>query len=74
MIDLGGEIVPPQGNSEQEPDPGHDPVAIDDARPGLDQEELEPANIVRRRRLAHSGRLVISGGSLMITHLRTPKS
>src|ERR1700738_3068266 len=35
VIDLGGKIQSPQRHTEQEPEPGHDAVAIADARPRL---------------------------------------
>ena len=43
VIDLGGEIVPPERDTKQEPHPGHDAVAIADAQPALDQVQLEAA-------------------------------
>ena len=59
VVDLGGEIVPPQRDAEQEPHPGHDPVAIADAQPALDQMQLEAADIVGRRGV---GRALQEGG------------
>jgi len=44
--DLGGEIVAPQRDAEQELQPGHDPVAIADAETALDQVQLEAANVL----------------------------
>src|SRR5438445_302874 len=35
VIDLGGKIQSPQRHAEQEPQPGHDAVAVADARAGL---------------------------------------
>src|ERR1019366_8544917 len=46
--DLGRKIQPPQRHTEQEPQPGHDAVAIADARPRLGKMQLEPADILRR--------------------------
>jgi hypothetical protein len=46
VINLGGEIVPPERDTQQEPHPGHDAVAIADAEPALDQVQLEAADIV----------------------------
>jgi hypothetical protein len=51
VVDLGGEIVPPQRDAEQKPHPGHDPVAIADAQALLDQVQLEAAHVVGRRRI-----------------------
>src|SRR5437899_7945758 len=51
VIDLGGKIQSPQCHAEQEPQPGHDAVAIADAHAGLGQVQLEPADILRRRRV-----------------------
>ena len=45
-VDLGGEIVPPQRDAEQKLHPRHDPVAIGDAQPALDEVQLEAANVV----------------------------
>src|SRR5580693_2166821 len=49
VIDLGGKIQSPQCHPEQESQPGHDAVAIADARAGLGQVQLEPAYILSRR-------------------------
>ena len=46
VIDLGGKIEPPQRHAEQEPQPGHDAVAVTDARARLGQVQLEPADVV----------------------------
>jgi hypothetical protein len=46
VINLGGEIVPPERDTQQEPHPGHDAVAIADAQSALDQVQLEAADIV----------------------------
>src|SRR6202030_269465 len=46
VIDLGGKIQSPQRHAEQEPEPGHDAVAIADARPRLSQVQLEQADLV----------------------------
>jgi hypothetical protein len=47
VIDLSSEIVSPERDTEQEPHPGHDAVAIADAQPALDQMKLEAADIIR---------------------------
>jgi len=44
--DLGGKIQSPQRHTEQEPEPGHDAVAIADARPRLSQVQLEQTDLV----------------------------
>ena len=51
VIDLGGKIQSPQRHAEQEPHPGHNTVAIADARAGLGKIQLEPADVVGRRRV-----------------------
>src|SRR5271169_1545403 len=48
VIDLGREVQPPQRHPEQEPQPGHDAVAIADARARLGKMQLEPTDILRR--------------------------
>jgi hypothetical protein len=53
-VNLDRQIVPAQGDPEQELDPGHDPVAMDDAGTALDQKELEPADVVGRRGVGRS--------------------
>ena len=47
MINLGGKIQSPQRHPEQEPQPGHDAVAIADADPGLGQVQLEAADVLK---------------------------
>src|SRR6266446_9357333 len=47
-------IQSPQCHAEQEPQPGHDAVAIADAHPGLGQVQLEPADILSRRRIGRA--------------------
>ena len=42
---LGGHVV----HAHQELYPGHDAVAIADAEVALDQVQLEPADVIRRR-------------------------
>src|SRR5215831_13945068 len=49
VVDLGRQIMPPQGDAEQELHPGHDPVAITDAQTRFDQMQLEAANVVGGR-------------------------
>jgi hypothetical protein len=39
--DLGRQIVATQRDAEQEPHPGHDPVAVTDARTALDEVQLD---------------------------------
>jgi hypothetical protein len=49
VIDLGGKIQSPQCHAEQEPQPGHDAIAIANAHADLGQVQLEPADILARR-------------------------
>src|SRR5436190_444211 len=46
VIDLGREIQAPQRDAEQKPHSRHEAVAIADAEPVLDKEQLKPTNIV----------------------------
>jgi hypothetical protein len=54
VIDRGGKIQPPQRHTEQEPHPGHDAVAIADARARLRKMQLEPADVLGRSRVGRS--------------------
>src|SRR5215472_15106758 len=54
VVHLGGEIVPPQRDAKQKPHPRHDPVAIADAQPALDQVQLEAADVVSCRRVGRA--------------------
>src|SRR5215471_19654859 len=56
---LGRQIVATQGDAEQEPHPGHDPIAVTDARTALDQVELKKAHLVGRCSI---GRALEPGG------------
>ena len=47
--DLSRQIVATQRDAEQKPHPGHDPIAVADARSALDQVQLETPHLVRRR-------------------------
>src|SRR5262249_13813506 len=51
---LGRQIVTTQRDAEQEPHPGHDAIAITDARTALDQIELKTAHLVGRCRIGRS--------------------
>src|SRR5881397_1382409 len=51
VINLGRKIQSPQRHAKQEPQPGHDAVAIADARARLGKMQLKPADILRRGRL-----------------------
>lgn len=51
VIDLGRQVVPPQRHPKEKPHAGHDPVAVTNAGPALDQEELEAADVVGGCRL-----------------------
>src|SRR3984893_7975824 len=48
VINLGRKIQSPQRHAKQEPHPGHDAVAIADARARLGKMQLKPADILRR--------------------------
>ena len=52
--DLGRQIVAAQRDAEQEAHPGHDPVAVADARAALDEVQLEAAHLVGRRRIGRT--------------------
>src|SRR4051812_38080493 len=41
-------------DAEQEPHPGHDPIAVADARPALDQVQLKSAHLVGRCRIGRA--------------------
>src|SRR5450830_574110 len=51
VIDLGCKIQSPQRHAEQEPQPGHDAVAVADAHTRLSQVQLEPADILGHSRI-----------------------
>ena len=51
MIDLVRQIQSPQGHAEQEPQSGHDAVAIADAHASFGQVQLEAADILGRGRV-----------------------
>src|ERR1700692_4462387 len=51
VINLGRKVQPPQRHAKQEPQPGHDAVAIADARARLGKMQLKPADILRRGRV-----------------------
>ncbi len=46
VIDLGGKIQSPQRHAEQEPQPGHDAIAVADAHTGLGQVQLEQPDVL----------------------------
>src|SRR5271155_1915087 len=52
--DLGRQIVATERDAEQEPHPGHDPIAVADARPALDQVQLKSAHLVGRCRIGRA--------------------
>src|SRR5215813_2191848 len=64
MPDLGCQIVATQRDAEQEPHPGHDPIAVADAGPALDQVQLKSAHLVGRCRI---GRAFEPGGEPLAT-------
>src|SRR6516164_7397366 len=47
VIDLGRKVQSPQCHAEQEPQPGHDAVAVADARARLGQVQLEAADVLK---------------------------
>src|ERR1700738_3354742 len=51
VINLGRKIQSPQRHAKQEPQPGHDAVAIADARARLGKMQLKPTDILRRGRV-----------------------
>src|SRR6202521_1189734 len=51
VINLGRKIQSPQRHAKQEPQPGHDAVAIADARARLGKMQLKPADILQRGRI-----------------------
>jgi hypothetical protein len=52
--DLGGKIEPAQRHPKQEPQPGHDAVAVADARARLGQVQLKQPDILERGGLRRS--------------------
>src|SRR5262249_41908643 len=54
MIDLGRNLQSPQGHAKQEPHPGHDAVAVTDARADLGKMQLKLADVLARCRLRRS--------------------
>jgi hypothetical protein len=54
VIDLFGKVQSAQRYPEQEPQPSHDPVAGANAHAGLGQVQLEPADILKGRRIGGS--------------------
>src|SRR5258707_2542765 len=61
---LGRQIVATERDAEQEPHPGHDPIAVADARPALDQVQLKSPHLVGRCRI---GRAFEPGGETLAT-------
>src|ERR1700730_5148166 len=51
---LGRQIVATERDAEQEPHPGHDPIAVANARPALDQVQLKSAHHVGRCRIGRA--------------------
>src|SRR3954464_15333156 len=54
VIHLGSEVQAPQCHPEQEAQSGHDHIARADAHASLDILQLEPADVLERRRLGRS--------------------
>jgi hypothetical protein len=51
VLNLGGKVQPPQRHAKQEPQTGHDAIAIANAHARLGKMKLEPADILRRGRV-----------------------
>jgi hypothetical protein len=49
VIDLGGQIEPPQRHAKQEPHPGHDAVAVANAHAALGQVQLKETHVLACR-------------------------
>jgi hypothetical protein len=62
--DLGRQIVATQRDAEQEPHPGHDPIAVTDARTALNEIQLKSAHLVGCCRI---GRAFEPGGEPLAT-------
>jgi len=54
VINLSGKIQSPQRHAEQEPQPGHDAVAVADARARLGKIQLEQADVLGRSRIGRA--------------------
>src|SRR6266446_3548499 len=54
VVGLSSEVQPPQRHAKQERQPGHDAVAIANAGAVLGKVQLEPANVLRCRRVRGS--------------------
>jgi hypothetical protein len=50
VINLFGEVQSPQRHAKQEPQPGHDAIAVADADAGIGQVKLEAADVIACRR------------------------
>src|SRR5712691_3705753 len=51
VINLGGKIQSPQRHTQQELQPGHDPIAVADARASLGQVQLKQPDVFSRGRV-----------------------
>jgi cytochrome b561 len=74
MIDLGGEIEPPQRHAKQETHSGHDAVAVADAHAGLSQMQLEQAEVLacgRLRRALQKGSEPLAAVDVTVLRMRT---
>src|SRR5262252_3151644 len=54
VVDLGSKVEPAQRHAKQKPQPGHDAIAIADARAALGKVQLEAANVLQGRRVRGS--------------------
>ena len=74
VIDLGGKIQSPQRHAEQEPQPGHDAVAIADAHASLGQVQLEAADVLECGRVGgplHKRREPLAAADMASLRART---
>ena len=74
VIDLGGKIQSPQRHAEQEPQPGHDAVAIADAHANLGQVQLEAADVLECGRVGgplHKRREPLAAADMASLRART---
>jgi len=54
VIELFGKVQSPQRHAKQEPQPGHDAIAVADAHAGVGQVKLEAADVITGRRVRGS--------------------
>ena len=74
VIDLGRKVQSAQRHAEQEPQPGHDAVAVADARARLGQVQLEAADVLKCGRvggLLHKRREPLAAADMASLRART---